>query len=179
MARQTSYSDIDLAIRVQHGDLKALEMIIDKYQEPLMRYANYLGAQHLDDDVVQDTFIKIYQNINSYDPSKQFSSWIYRIAHNTTISYLRKHKLTIPWEEYLDPLIHYEPIDPIEQSFSKDQVKQCLSNLKLHYRLPLALYYLEDKSYEEISEILRLPVSTVGARISRAKKQMRELCQKN
>lgn len=179
MARQSSSSDSDLAIRVQHGDLNALELIIDRYQKPLMRYANYLGAQHLDDDIVQDTFIKIYQNINSYDPSKQFSSWAYRIAHNTTISYLRKIKLTIPWEEYLDQFMPNVYDDSIEQSITVEQIHKCLSSLKIHYRLPLALHYLENKSYEDISEILRLPIGTVGARINRAKKHMREICQKN
>jgi RNA polymerase sigma-70 factor (ECF subfamily) len=74
--------------------------------------------------------------------------------------------------------VKIDPVDNIDGDLKKDQVKKCLSQLPLHYREPLALYYLEDKTYLEIMDILRLPMGTVSARINRAKKQMRTLCQK-
>lgn len=178
MARLNPPSDQSLAIQLKTGDTKALSVLIDRYQEPLLRYVRYLGATIQDDDIVQDTFIKVYQNINSFDESKKWSSWLYRIAHNTAVSALRAHHYHLPWEEYLDSFIKIDPIDNIEVDFKKDQVKKCLSQLPLHYREPLALYYLEDKTYLEIMDILRLPMGTVSARINRAKKQMRTICQK-
>ena len=178
MARLTQLSDTSLAINLQSGDMKALSDLIDRYQESLLRYTNYLGVIENDEDVVQETFIKVYTNIRDYNPERKFSSWIYRIAHNTAVTHLRKNRFTIPWEEYLDSFVKVEPIDNIDIDFKKSQVEKCLASLPVHYRAPLALYYLEDKSYAEIMDILRLPMGTVSARINRAKKQMREICQK-
>ena len=178
MARLTQLSDTSLAIELQKGDIDALTTLIDRYQNPLLRYVRYLGATHEDEDIVQETFIKAYQNINSFDKGKKWSSWLYRIAHNTAISMLRSNKYTLPWEDYLDTFIRIEPVDTIDLELKKDQVKKCLSHLPLRYREPLALHYLEDKTYLEIMDILRLPMGTVSARINRAKKQMRTLCQK-
>lgn len=178
MARLTQPSDTSLAISLQSGNMKALTQIIDRYQSPLLRYANYLGAGEQDDDIVQETFIKVYRNINSYDISRSFSTWIYRIAHNTAISALRDRHYTMPWDDYLDRLIKVDPVDTFDADLRKSQVKKCLSQLPIRYRAPLSLYYLENKSYIEIMDILRLPMGTVSARINRAKKQMRTLCQK-
>lgn len=178
MARLALASDQSLAIQLKTGDTKALSILIDRYQKPLLRYVRYLGATYQDDDIVQDTFIKAYQNINSFDESKKWSSWLYRIAHNTAVSALRSHHFHLPWEEYLDTFVRAEPVDNLDQDFKKDQVTKCLSELPLHYAEPLALYYLENKTYIEIMDILRLPMGTVSARINRAKKQMRTLCQK-
>lgn len=178
MARLTHPSDTSLAISLQSGDLKALTMLINRYQVPLLRYVRYLGADSQDDDIVQETFIKMYQNIQSFDTSKKWSSWLYRIAHNSAVSTLRAHRFTLPWEEYLDNFVKQEAQDNLYQDLQKSQIRQCLSSLPLIYREPLALHYLEDKSYTEIMDILRLPMGTVSARINRAKKQMRTLCQK-
>lgn len=178
MARLTPPSDTSLAIRLKTGDTKALELLIDRYQEPLLRYVRYLGTTIQDDDIVQETFIKVYKNINGFDTSKKWSSWLYRIAHNTAISQLRTHHFHLPWEEYLDSFIKTDPVDNIDEEIKKEQVSKCLSQLPLHYREPLALYYLESKTYIEIMDILRLPMGTVSARINRAKKKMRILCKK-
>ncbi len=178
MARLTQPSDTSLAINLQNGDMNALSTLIDRYQSPLLRYTNYLGVIENDEDVVQETFIKVYMNIRGFDPTKKFSSWIYRIAHNTAVTHLRKSRFTIPWEEYLDNFVKVDPTDNIDVDFKKSQVEKCLASLPIHYRAPLALHYLEAKSYTEIMDILRLPLGTVSTRINRAKKQMRAICQK-
>lgn len=126
MARLTQTSDTSLAIQLKSGDLKALSQLIDRYQSPLLRYVSYLGASDQDQDIVQDTFIKMYQNIRSYDETKKFSSWIYRIAHNTAISELRTSKFVLPWEDYLDSFIKVGPVDNFESDMKKEQVKKCL-----------------------------------------------------
>jgi DNA-directed RNA polymerase specialized sigma24 family protein len=74
--------------------------------------------------------------------------------------------------------VSQDPVDNIDKNLKKEQVAKCIDKLPLHYKAPLALYYMEDKTYEEIMDILRLPRGTVAARINRAKKQMRNLCQK-
>ena len=177
MARLTKPSDQSLAISLQAGDITALTTIIERYQSPLLRYVNYLGAGHQDQDIVQETFIRVYRNINSYDSGRSFSSWIYRIAHNTAISQLRASRYTLPWDDYLDRFIKQDIEVDFDSQVKKTQVKNCLAELPLRYRAPLTLYYFEDKSYAEIMDILRLPMGTVSALINRAKKLMRSLCQ--
>lgn len=177
MARSTPISDQDLAILLQNNDTQALTKIINRYQAPLMRYVSYLGCNDPEDSV-QETFIKLYKNIQSYNPEKKFSSWLYRIAHNTTVSRLRSHHFTLPFAEYLDAWInHTEEVD-LDQKELIMSVRSCLSDLSSIYREPLVLHYLEEKSYDEISDILRLPIGTVSARISRAKKKIKDLCKK-
>ncbi len=173
MARSITLSDPDLALRLQNKDMTALTLLIDRYQDPLLRYVSYLGCSEPEDSV-QETFIKLYQNIHSYNPTKKFSSWIYRIAHNTAVSHLRSRHFTLPFAEYLDGWMSQG--DEIDLGFTQEKVKKCLGKLPPHYREPLALYYLEDKSYLEIMDILRLPMGTVSARINRAKKIMRTIC---
>lgn len=177
MARLTHTSDTSLAIQLKSGDLKALGLLIDRYQKPLLRYVGYLGVSDQDEDIVQDTFIKMYQNIRSYNEVKKFSSWLYRIAHNTAISALRTSKFVLPWEDYLDNFIKIDPVDNFDMEMRKNQIKSCLDQLPISLRIPLALHFLEDKSYIEIMDILRLPMGTVSARINRAKNKMRLLCQ--
>lgn len=175
MARSLQTSDQDLAIKLAKGDMTALSKLIDRYQAPLTRYASYLGSPE-PEDIAQLTFIKLYQNIKSYDPSRKFSSWLYRIAHNLSVSSLRSTRFTVPFAEYLDGFVKVE--DQSELELTRSQIESCLSRLPAHYRAPLVLYYLEDKTYGEIMDILRLPGGTVSARLNRAKKLMRSLCQK-
>jgi len=178
MAKPTSsHTDESLAIRLQSGEIKALTTLIDRYQAPLLRYTSYLGSSE-PEDIVQETFIKVYQNIQSFNIKKKFSSWIYRIAHNTGVSQMRSRRVSMPWEDYLDYFVKVDPEDSISKHEIKQRVTKCLSGLPPKYRGPLVLYYLEDKSYLEIMDILRLPMGTVSARINRAKKIIKDLCQK-
>lgn len=175
MARSTPPSDTDLALRLQKKDMTALSLLIDRYQAPLTRYASYLGCSEPEDSV-QETFIKLYQNIQSYNPAKKFSSWLYRIAHNTAVSHLRARRFTLPFAEYLDGLVSHT--EQVELDIDRQEVKTCLDSLPTLYREPLVLYYFQDKSYTEIMDILRLPQGTVSARIYRAKKLLKDICTK-
>lgn len=175
MARSTPPSDTDLALRLKAQDMTALSLLIDRYQAPLTRYVSYLGCNEPEDSV-QETFIKLYQNINSYNPTKKFSTWLYRIAHNTAVSHLRSRHFTLPFAEYLDTWVSQG--SEVELDFDQTNVKNCLKKLPPHYREVLVLYYFEDKSYTEIMDILRLPQGTVAARINRAKKLLKDICQK-
>lgn len=177
MARLSNTSDTDLAIRLKQGNLKALSEIIDRYQKPLIRYTLRLGCREAE-DMVQETFIKMYQNIQSYIPEKKFSSWLYRIAHNTTVSKFRSLESTLPFADYLDSLIGYEDKEVTNFDFKSAQVSSCLDRLSPRLRSVVILYYLEEKSYSEISDILRLPIGTIGARLSRAVKILRSICLK-
>lgn len=157
-------------------------LLIERYEAKLKRYIARLGIRNVDDqlDVLQDIFIKAYRNLNSFDTSLKFSSWIYRIAHNETISWYRKHKvrpegnLIIESEETLNLLSTKEdtPEEVFDKSINALEVTSALNSISEKYREVLILRYFEQKEYEEISDILKIPIGSVGTLISRGKKQL-------
>jgi len=127
-------------------------------------------------DIVQETLIKAYINLNGFNIKKSFSAWIYRILHNEAVNALKKHRRETALPEGFDVAdpSHFE--NDMTREESAAMIEKCLKKIPLKYAEPVALYYLGEKSYEEISNILRIPVSTVGVRINRAKKAMRGIC---
>lgn len=153
--------------------------IIIRYEKKLLRYARYLlNDREKSADIVQESFIKAYVNLNSFNLKMKFSSWIYRIVHNQAINIIQKYKKELPLLENID----YDNGKNLELDFTNKEIKtrvnKCIGQLPLIYSEPLSLFYLEDKSYDEISDILRLPIGTVGTRINRAKSMMKIICQK-
>jgi len=180
MTNISQISDEVLIRRIQNKDKELYAQIIKRYQAKLVRYVVYIiNNEDKAKDIVQDAFIKAYVNINSFDLKKKFSSWIYRITHNEAINMLSKQKKQQP----LDIKADFDSgIDIEDDVIKKELVKHthsCLRKMSVIYREPLSLYFLEEKSYEEISDILRVPIGTVGTRINRAKKLMKKICQKN
>jgi len=153
--------------------------IMKRYQTKLLRYAgNLLGDEHKAQDAVQNSFIKAYVNLNGFNVNKIFSSWIYRIVHNEAMNTIIKNKRQVS----IDEGIEFDSGVNMEEELIKKEMLvntySCLSKLPGIYAEPLELYYLEEKSYEEIGDILRLPIGTVGTRINRARKLMKRICQK-
>lgn len=172
-------TDEQLIQKIVKKEKELYSQIIRRYQSKLIRYASYLLAdQDKASDVVQEAFIKAYINLKGFDTKKKFSSWLYRIVHNEAINMVEKHKKLVP----LDPELDFDSGLNVEEDYIRSELsghaQECLKQMDLIYSEPLSLYYLEDKSYDEISDILRLPIGTVGTRINRAKVIMRKLCQK-
>lgn len=171
-------TDEEIVEIVRKNNKELYADIIKRYQDKLMRYAEYLIGDHdKASDAVQESFIKAYVNLNGFDLKKKFSSWIYRIVHNESMNLIDKHKKNIK----LDPDIDFDSGVNTEDLYIKEELtshaQNCLKQMGLIYREPLSLYYLEDKSYEEIGDILRLPMGTVAVRINRAKVILRKICQ--
>lgn len=153
--------------------------IIIRYEKKLLRYARYLvNDREKSADIVQESFIKAFVNLNSFNVKMKFSSWIYRIVHNQAVNIIHKYKKELPLLGNID----YDSGKNLELDFTNKEIKirvnKCIAQLPLIYAEPLSLFYLEDKSYDEISDILRLPIGTVGTRINRAKSMMKIICQK-
>jgi len=165
---------------IRRKDKNIFSEIIRRYQEKLQRYASYLlSDDYLGADATQEGFIKAYINLNSFDVKKKFSSWIYRIVHNEAMNLINKNKGNF----LLNPEIDYDSGVDLEDELIKRELisktHKCLNYMPILYKEPLSLFYLDEKSYEEISDILRIPVNTVGTRISRAKGIMKKLCEKH
>jgi RNA polymerase sigma-70 factor, ECF subfamily len=174
-------TDEDIVSNVQKGDLEAFGVLVSRYEAKMLRYGYKFLSQYEDrQDVVQEVFIKAYENIKSFDISQKFSPWIYRIAHNTFINYIKKRQRE-PMT-FFDPDtffardVHDESIeDKRKQAEIREILDQTLAKIDPKYREVLVLYYFEEKDYKEIAEILHVPISTVGVRLRRGKKIMRSI----
>ncbi len=180
MNETDNITDEEIVDQVRSIDRDLYAVIIDRYKNKLSRYAmSLINDEDKASHIVQDSLVKAYINLNGFDIKKKFSSWIYRIVHNEAVNLIEKHKREIPIPEGFD----FESDEDIEKDFEKNETKiyveKCLNSIPIIYSEPLSLYYLDDKTYEEISDILRIPIGTVAIRLSRAKKLMKHICQMN
>ena len=158
--------------------------MVKKYENPLMRYIRRITNINFEDaeDLLQEIFIKVYTNLNDFDPKLKFSSWIYRIAHNEVISNFRKLKVR---PEKINSEINKDMLEKIksdlniekeiDQKILKEKLNRLIDQLNIKYKEVIILKYLENKSYEEISDIIKKPTNTVGTLINRAKKQLNNI----
>ncbi|MEY4747258.1 MAG: hypothetical protein RLZZ416_307 [Candidatus Parcubacteria bacterium] len=173
-------SDEQIAGSVQSGDIERFGELIERYQAKLMRYARkFLRDPEDAADIVQDIFIKAFENIQSFDAARRFSPWIYRIAHNEFVNALKKRaSARISFGFDADTLFPHLPAPEETDSATLDRdlrsiLEAHLDELDSKYREPLILYYFESMDYREISDILAIPVSTVGVRLARARERLR------
>lgn len=170
-------------VRATLSDKRVFSEIVHRYEAPIRRYIRRLGCAEIDlDDVLQEIFIKVFTNLNDYDHGLKFSSWLYRIAHNETISSFRKKSgqpsvLNLSTEdaaEFFEQLA--DDTDFVELAQKRDDariVRDFLSRLDQKYREVFVLRFLEEKSYTEISDILKISEGTVATLINRGKKALR------
>lgn len=157
-------------------------LLIERYENKLLRYIFRLGVRNFEDqqDVLQDIFIKAYRNLNSFDTTLTFSSWLYRVAHNEAISWYRKKiirpegHLLLDGEEVLGIIKAKEDSPEIvfDQNVNAKVVAEALAKIEEKYREVLVLRYFEHMEYNEISDILKIPQGSVGTLIHRGKKQL-------
>lgn len=153
--------------------------LIKRYEAPLLRYILRLSNFSHDEaeDVLQEVFIKVYQNLNSFDPKLKFSSWVYRITHNEVVSNFRKNKhkaKAFSWDVDNEIIANiaadFDIKKELDNDYLRQQIKKVLAKMDSKYSQVLALKFLENKSYKEISDILQKPEGTVATLINRAKK---------
>lgn len=173
-------TDEELATLVQGKNEEAFGVLMSRYQPKLLRYGRrFLSENAPIEDVVQEVFIKTYQNIQSFDASRPFSPWIYRIAHNLFANTLRHNSrspfITVDLDAF-SAHVAYE-IDPAgeeEREQTKTLIDRGLDALVPIYREIIILYYLEQLSYQEIADVLHVPLGTVGIRLSRAREALKK-----
>jgi len=175
---------VQLALRTPDAYL----YLIKRYETKLTRYIHRVTSVTREEaeDLLQEIFIKVYRNLNGFNQKLKFSSWIYRIAHNEIINYGYK-KRALPNMIRMDsPDVdasfvtaearnEEEAATGLESRESRERMMQALLELPLKYREVLVLRFFDEKSYGEISDILRKPEGTVATLISRAKKKFRKI----
>ena len=156
--------------------------LMKRYEAKLLNYILKISNISREDgeDILQEVFIKSYQNLNDFDLNFKFSNWIYSIAHNATISAFRKKKVrpqTVSWEDKDLNNILESTLDVENTSLQKLTYKQILkiiNQLPLKYKDVLILKFVEGKDYREISDILHKPMGTIATLINRAKKSLKQ-----
>ena len=170
-----------IVARVTSGDSDAYAELMARYEPKLHRYVTYLIHDSMSaHDVVQETFIKAYEHLQSYKPSYKFSSWVYRIAHNEAMNAVKKLRRNVAEADVEDmPDLGYEPNldEQLDAEITKVQVHRCLARLEPKYREVVQLTYFEHMQYDEVSDVLRIPTATVGVWLMRAKKKLRVICE--
>lgn len=162
------------------GDDKYYGELVDRYEGRLQKYIVRFINCGIEDaqDIVQETFIKAYRNLNNFNPDLKFSSWIYRIAHNEAVNYFRQAKShkAIAMEDFkLEVFPSGQDLErELGEKMERSMLLDALSRLDTKYKEVLVLRYMEEKDYMEISDILKKPVGTVSSLISRAKKLLIE-----
>ncbi|MDD4271295.1 MAG: RNA polymerase sigma factor [Patescibacteria group bacterium] len=179
MKEYKEFSDEAMIEKVRSEDQELYAVIISRYQDKLLRYAvNLTKNEASAADIVQTAFIKAFINLKGFNVKKKFSSWIYRIVHNEALNIIKKYQKETPILDKVD----FKSGENIEINFERQEIaeniEKCFNEMPLLYAEPLRLHYIDEQSYEEISDILRLPIGTVATRISRAKILLKHICQK-
>lgn len=186
---KAAVTDAEL-VRQTLEDPEKFALLIERYESKLMRYLRYFAGADREhaEDIFQETMIKVYRNINGFNQSLSFSSWIYRIAHNEALNYLRKNRrqaavsLDAEDEESISLLKVLASEENVHLEVAKKEVaakvREALKHLREDYRELLILRYLEDYDYNEISYVLKKPLGTVGVMLARAKEAFKDLATK-
>ncbi len=173
-------SDEKIVSAVQRGDAEPFALLVKRYEAKMMRYANKFFLNRVDaEDAVQDVFLKAYANIRDFDVKRSFSPWLYRIAHNEFINVIKKkHREHFLFFSFDSILPHSLPEGGTDNEAVKQEIKDVLNRsldkINIRYREPLILHYFEGMSYQEIAEVLKVPVSTVGVRLMRGRQILKK-----
>lgn len=170
------------------GDEDSFNLLVNRYLKPVYNFLFQLTRNRtIIDDLTQETFIKAWKKIKSFDRERNFKTWIFTIAKNTAYDYFKKKK-TIPFSNFIDEKennkldnVSDESILPDEILNQKDIAKDLekkLEEIPKRYRIILTLRYKDDLSLQEISEILKVPYNTVKSGHQRALRKLREVLEK-
>lgn len=170
-------TDEELALLTQKGNYEAYGILIDRYEQKIKNYLfRFLQNKADIEDLSQDIFLKSFENIKSFDSKRRFSPWLYRIAHNQVVNFLKKRKYlnTTFLSLDLDTILPYQIINndlihEVNNNFQLENIDKVLNKLDFKYRQVFVLYYYENLSYQDISDILQIPLVTVGIRLKRAR----------
>ena len=179
--------DTELIQKAKAGDAKAYEGLLKKYKNSVYNLVfRMVRDKHEAEDLTQEAFIKAFNSLVSFNEEYAFSTWLYKIATNNCIDFFRKRKLqTYSLDkpiQYKDSELQHEIRDPelnpektiLAREKSKI-IQQAIESLPEKYHTAIVLRHREEKSYEEIAEILNLPLGTVKARIFRAREMLNKL----
>ncbi len=174
-------SDKELVEKAKKGDVSAFEQLLFRYEKQIFCYIlRFINQKENAEDVTQETFIKLYRSLKTFDPEYKFRTWLYTIATHTAYDWLRKGKKMQELFIIDDPDNQFETSSDetaykeLEMKENKEMVDKAIDKIKPKYKAIVVLFYRDDLSYEEISQVLDLPINTVKTHLYRAKKALSE-----
>lgn len=172
-------SDEDLIERFQNGDLYAFDLIVKRYKNQLLNFVyRFLGNAEEAEDLVQETFLRVYRNRKAYQKVAKFSTWIYTIAGNLAKTELRKRKrrkffsisdLGYNEKDYDISDEAYNPEKDVDGRMKEEIIHKEIDKLSPKFREVILLRDVQQLSYEEISQIVNIPLGTVKSRVNRGR----------
>src|SRR5690606_37972539 len=188
----TELTDQEVIARALEGREAAYRELIGRYERPVFSLIYRLVRdRERAEDLAQDTFIKVVNHLERYDPTYKFSSWIFKIAHNTALDHLRRKNpvtLSLDGSPHARTAAEVEATtltpasgdeNPEEYTASKElgaEIERAIGLLRPEYRTAIVLCHVEGRPYEEIAQIMDVPLGTVKTFIHRARKElMKEL----
>ncbi len=180
--------DYELVLRAQQGDQKAYAELMERYRDSIFHMVNKMVFSSDDaEDLTIESFGKAFQRLDQYTPAFAFSTWLFKLASNHTIDFIRKKKLnalsldrgfTSEDGDTMEIHVRDEQLDPMEALQKKERVallRDVVSALKPRYRRLVELRYFEEMSYDEIAQELDLPLGTIKAQLFRARDMLAEV----
>ncbi|HBL26078.1 MAG TPA: RNA polymerase subunit sigma-24 [Acidobacteria bacterium] len=183
-------TDAELVAEALGGAEEAFREIVVRFERPVYSLiARMLQDPATAEDLAQEVFVKAFRRLDTYDPSRKLASWLFKIAHNTTIDHLRRHTPeTIPLETGKDPGEEHRgglaavladdslesPSSAAERRDMARSLERAIARLRPDYREVVVLFYIEGASYQEICEATDLPLGTVKTNLHRARKELAE-----
>ncbi|MES1244924.1 MAG: sigma-70 family RNA polymerase sigma factor [Acidobacteriota bacterium] len=179
-------TDAELVASAIKGSQEAFHELVTRFERPVYSLiARMVQDPATAEDLAQEAFVKAYRSLRSYDPSRKLSSWLFKIAHNTTIDHLRRNApetvpLDSPPEEegrggLAAVLADGSVEDPAAAAERRDMARsleRAVARLRPEYREAVVLFYIEGASYQEICETTGLPLGTVKTNLHRARKEL-------
>lgn len=174
-----SPTDEELIERFQKGEIHAFEEIVARYKDQLLNFVfRFLGNQEQAEDILQETFMRVYRNRHAYRRVAKFSTWIYTIAGNLARTELRKRKrrrlfsisdMGVEDKDYEVSDEGYNPESYVDTLLHDEVIQEEINKLSPKFREVIILRDIQELSYDEISKILRIPIGTVKSRVNRAR----------
>lgn len=172
-----SFTDNEL-VKLSGQQTAYFECLYNRYEKKLLTYIKRISNFSDDEaqDILQESFISVWKNLYDFDTDLSFNSWIYRIVYHQTISHWRK-SISYGKNKTLDvsELLHLTNVETLTNENNEEKVLKIMDLLPEKYKSVLILKYFEQKDYEEISDILKIPEGTVATNLNRAKKAFKEI----
>ena len=175
------YTDEQLIARFQSGDERAYIELVNRYRDRINFVYPFLGDFEQAEDVVQETMLKLYEKKHYYREIAKFSTWIYTIARNLANTELRKKKrrkttyisrMAKDDRQYDIPAVQADLNQNLQNEFIRDRIHAAIKELPEHFKTVIILRDIQELSYDDISNIVGVPLGTVKSRINRARLQL-------
>ena len=171
----TAPTDRDLILRARRGDAEAFGELVTRYQTSVFNVCYRMTNERREgEDLAQETFIRIYSRLDTFDIQRKFGPWVRRAAANLCLNHLESQKATAELDDERDADESQRPEAIYEVRERSEQIRGALSSLPAQYRAVIELRHYQDMSYDEIAAELNIPLSDVKSRLFRARRLLAE-----